>query len=103
MCGIVGIISSKEVTGRIINSLKKLEYRGYDSAGIGTQVDGNIDEGKCEGRGEVLEKDMTKFNHEGEIGMENVRGGTNGKQSKIKAHHHTADEQSVVENWISQN
>ena len=50
MCGIVGIISSKEVTGRILNSLKKLEYRGYDSAGIATLVDGNINEVKCEGR-----------------------------------------------------
>jgi Glucosamine 6-phosphate synthetase, contains amidotransferase and phosphosugar isomerase domains len=57
MCGIVGIISSKEVTGRILNSLKKLEYRGYDSAGIATLVDGNKNEVKCEGRVEVLEKD----------------------------------------------
>ena len=47
MCGIVGIISSKEVSGRIINSLKKLEYRGYDSAGIATLVNGNINEVKC--------------------------------------------------------
>ena len=54
MCGIVGIISSKEVTRRIINSLKKLEYRGYDSAGIATLVDGEINEVKCEGRVEVL-------------------------------------------------
>ena len=44
MCGIVGIISSKEVSSRIVNSLKKLEYRGYDSAGIATLVNGNINE-----------------------------------------------------------
>ena len=55
MCGIIGIISSKEVSSRIINSLKKLEYRGYDSAGIATLVDGNINEVKCEGRVDVLE------------------------------------------------
>ena len=42
MCGIIGIISSKEVSSRIVNSLKKLEYRGYDSAGIATLVEGNI-------------------------------------------------------------
>ena len=67
MCGIVGIISSKEVTGRILNSLKKLEYRGYDSAGIATLVDGNINEVKCEGRVEVLEKDITKFKQDNDL------------------------------------
>ena len=56
MCGIVGITSNKEVTTRKVNSLKKLEYRGYDSAGIATLNDGFIKEVKCEGRVEVLEK-----------------------------------------------
>ena len=56
MCGIVGITSNKEVTTRIINSLKKLEYRGYDSAGIATLKDGVINEVKREGKVEVLEK-----------------------------------------------
>ena len=46
MCGIIGIASNKSVTLNIIKSLKKLEYRGYDSAGIATIVDGNIDEKK---------------------------------------------------------
>ena len=59
MCGIVGITSSKEVTTRIINSLKKLEYRGYDSAGIATLKDGIINEVKCEGRVEALEKNIS--------------------------------------------
>ena len=54
MCGIIGIISTKEVSSRIVNSLKKLEYRGYDSAGIATLVDGNINEVKCEGRVDIL-------------------------------------------------
>ena len=49
MCGIVGINSSKPVTGIILNSLKKLEYRGYDSAGVATLKDGFINETKCEG------------------------------------------------------
>ncbi len=47
MCGIIGITSNKEVTARIINSLKKLEYRGYDSAGIATLEEGSIKEVKC--------------------------------------------------------
>ena len=56
MCGIIGIASNKSVTANIIQSLKKLEYRGYDSSGIATIVDGNIDEKKCAGRVENLEK-----------------------------------------------
>ena len=56
MCGIVGITSTKEVTSRIIGSLKKLEYRGYDSAGIATISENNINEVKCEGRVNELEK-----------------------------------------------
>ena len=69
MCGIVGIISSKEVSSRIINSLRKLEYRGYDSAGIATLVNGHINEVKCEGRVDTLEKNINNFNLKGEIGM----------------------------------
>ncbi len=103
MCGIVGIISSKEVTGRIINSLKKLEYRGYDSAGIATLVDGNINEVKCEGRVEVLEKDISKFNLKGDIGIGHVRWATHGKPSKINAHPHSSDQVSVVHNGIIEN
>ena len=72
MCGIVGIISSKEVSSRIINSLKKLEYRGYDSAGIATLVDGDIKEVKCEGRVDILEKDINKFNLKGDVGIGHV-------------------------------
>ena len=103
MCGIVGIISSKEVTGRIINSLKKLEYRGYDSAGIATIVDGNINEVKCEGRVDALEKDISKFNLKGDIGIGHVRWATHGKPSKINAHPHSSEQVSVVHNGIIEN
>ena len=65
MCGIIGINSNKPVSATIINSLKKLEYRGYDSAGIATLNDGFINEVKCEGRVEVLEKNIS--NHEENI------------------------------------
>ncbi len=103
MCGIVGIISSKEVTGRIVSSLKKLEYRGYDSAGIATLVDGNINEVKCEGRVDTLEKDIGKFNLTGNIGIGHVRWATHGKPSKINAHPHSSDQVSVVHNGIIEN
>ena len=56
MCGIVGITSNKQVISPIINSLNKLEYRGYDSAGIATLNKGLINEVKCEGRVDTLEK-----------------------------------------------
>tara|TARA_A100001015_G_C15017482_1_gene726241 strand:- start:2275 stop:2457 length:183 start_codon:yes stop_codon:yes gene_type:complete len=56
MCGIIGIASSKPVSTNIINSLKKLEYRGYDSAGLATINENQINEKKCSGRVEYLEK-----------------------------------------------
>ena len=58
MCGIVGITSSKPVSSLILNSLRKLEYRGYDSAGIATLNEGFINEIKCEGRVDSLEKNF---------------------------------------------
>ena len=60
MCGIIGIASNKPVSINIINSLKKLEYRGYDSAGLATLSDNLIDEKKCSGRVEELEKILFK-------------------------------------------
>ncbi len=103
MCGIIGIISSKEVPSRIVNSLKKLEYRGYDSAGIATLVEGNINEVKCEGRVDVLEKNIRKFNLKGDIGIGHVRWATHGKPSKINAHPHSSEKVSVVHNGIIEN
>ena len=60
MCGIIGIASNKPVSINIINSLKKLEYRGYDSSGLATLTGNNINEKKCSGRVEELEKILFK-------------------------------------------
>ena len=58
MCGIIGIASNKSVSVNIINALKKLEYRGYDSAGLATINKGRIDEKKCPGRVEKIRKNF---------------------------------------------
>ncbi len=103
MCGIVGITSNKQVTSRIINSLKKLEYRGYDSAGIATLEEGIIKEVKCEGRVDILEKNISKININGEIGIGHVRWATHGKPSTLNAHPHSSEVVSVVHNGIIEN
>ena len=103
MCGIVGITSNKEVTTRIVNSLKKLEYRGYDSAGISTLKDGFIKEVKCEGRVDALEKNISNINLQGKIGIGHVRWATHGKPSTINAHPHSSETVSIVHNGIIEN
>jgi len=103
MCGIIGIASNKSVTANIIQSLKKLEYRGYDSSGIATIVDGNIDEKKCAGRVENLEKILFKSPSNGFLGIGHVRWATHGRPSLVNAHPHSSEEVSVVHNGIIEN
>ena len=103
MCGIIGINSSKSVSATIINSLKKLEYRGYDSAGIATLSEGSINEVKTEGRVDKLEKNSLVQNMEGKIGIGHVRWATHGLPNSINAHPHSSQYVSVVHNGIIEN
>ena len=103
MCGIIGIASNKPVSINIINSLKKLEYRGYDSAGLATLSNNLIDEKKCSGRVDELEKILFRNPSNGNIGIGHVRWATHGVPNIINAHPHSSDEVSVVHNGIIEN
>jgi len=103
MCGIIGITSNKSVSSAIINSLRKLEYRGYDSAGIATLHNGFINEVKSEGRVDNLEKNPAIKNMLGSVGIGHVRWATHGIPNTINAHPHSSENVSVVHNGIIEN
>ena len=103
MCGIVGAVSKVDITPYLLDGLRRLEYRGYDSAGISTISKGEINEKKCSGRVDKLEKILFQNPSDGDLGIGHVRWATHGIPNKINAHPHSSEVVSVVHNGIIEN
>lgn len=103
MCGIVGIISNRQVTPLLIDGLKRLEYRGYDSAGVATLVDGKIERRRAKGKIVNLEKKIAESPLPGTIGIGHTRWATHGVPNEANAHPHATKYVAVVHNGIIEN
>lgn len=103
MCGIVGIISNRQVTPLLLDGLKRLEYRGYDSAGIATLVDGHIERRRAKGKIINLEKKIEEHPLPGTIGIGHTRWATHGVPNETNAHPHATKDVAVVHNGIIEN
>ena len=103
MCGIIGIIGSKPVAPKLMDGLKRLEYRGYDSAGIATLVDGKIDRRRAEGKIKNLDACLNNEPLEGLVGIGHTRWATHGAPSEVNAHPHADDRVVLVHNGIIEN
>ena len=103
MCGIVGIIGREPVAGHLVEALKRLEYRGYDSAGVATLDHGALGRRRAEGKLAALEERLAKEPLPGNIGIGHTRWATHGKPTESNAHPHATDRVAVVHNGIIEN
>jgi glucosamine--fructose-6-phosphate aminotransferase (isomerizing) len=103
MCGIVGIVGKTPVAPLIIEALKRLEYRGYDSAGVATLENGHLDRRRAEGKLRNLETKLSQSPLSGAIGIGHTRWATHGKPNETNAHPHATDRLAVVHNGIIEN
>ena len=103
MCGIIGIIGKTPVTPLLVEALKRLEYRGYDSAGVATLVNGHIDRRRAEGKLVNLEARLGEEPLAGTIGIGHTRWATHGKPSERNAHPIATDRVAIVHNGIIEN
>ena len=103
MCGIIGIIGKTDVAPRILDGLKRLEYRGYDSAGIATLVNGHIDRRRAEGKLGNLDALIASRPLPGKIGIGHTRWATHGAPTEANAHPHATDRVALVHNGIIEN
>jgi len=103
MCGIIGIVGREEVTPRLMDGLRRLEYRGYDSAGLCTIVDGRLERRRAEGKLDNLERELEAHPLSGRTGIAHTRWATHGAPTRDNAHPHATDEVALVHNGIIEN
>jgi glutamine---fructose-6-phosphate transaminase (isomerizing) len=103
MCGIIGILGREPVADQMVDALKRLEYRGYDSAGVATLEDGHLTRRRAEGKLKNLEQRLARAPLAGTIGIGHTRWATHGRVNETNAHPHATDRVAVVHNGIIEN
>jgi glutamine---fructose-6-phosphate transaminase (isomerizing) len=103
MCGIVGILGREPVAGLLVDALKRLEYRGYDSAGVATLESGQLARRRAEGKLRNLETRLAREPLAGTIGIGHTRWATHGRPTEGNAHPHATERLAVVHNGIIEN
>ena len=103
MCGIIGIIGREPVAPLLIDALKRLEYRGYDSAGVATLEHGVLTRRRAEDKLRNLEQKLAREPLDGAIGIGHTRWATHGRPNETNAHPHATDRLAVVHNGIIEN
>ena len=103
MCGIVGILGKGAVAPQVVDALKRLEYRGYDSAGVATLENGRLERRRAEGKLRNLELRLSQAPLSGAIGIGHTRWATHGRPNETNAHPHATDRLAVVHNGIIEN
>ena len=103
MCGIVGILGREPVAGQLVDALKRLEYRGYNSAGVATLERGTLTRRRAEGKLKNLEQRLASEPLAGTVGIGHTRWATHGKPTELNAHPHATERVAVVHNGIIEN
>ena len=103
MCGIIGILGRAPVADQMVDALKRLEYRGYDSAGVATLEEGRLTRRRAEGKLKNLEQRLARAPLAGTIGIGHTRWATHGRVNETNAHPHATDRVAVVHNGIIEN
>ncbi|HCO47164.1 MAG TPA: glutamine--fructose-6-phosphate aminotransferase, partial [Erythrobacter sp.] len=103
MCGIIGIVSSEPVADRLVDGLRRMEYRGYDSAGVCTLDDGKLIRRRAEGKLNNLVAELAANPAPGDMGIAHTRWATHGAPTAQNAHPHATDRVALVHNGIIEN